>query len=144
MLKNMTVIVDILLVEDNADEAELTIRTLGKSNLAGNLLHLRDGEEAIDFLFSKDLVRFPKLVLLDLKMPKMDGIDVLRKIKSDPVKKVIPVVMLTSSSEERDLFQSYMVGVNAYIVKPVNTQNFMKTVTDVGLFWLTLNNQWPG
>jgi two-component system, response regulator len=144
MLKNMTVIVDILLVEDNADEAELTIRTLGKSNLAGNLLHLRDGEEAIDFLFSKDLVRFPKLVLLDLKMPKMDGIDVLRKIKSDPVRKVIPVVMLTSSNEERDVFQSYMMGVNAYIVKPVNTQNFMKTVTDAGLFWLTLNNQCLG
>lgn len=138
-----TKFIEILLVEDNLDEAGLTIRTLKKSNLANHLLHLRDGEEALNFLFSDQLVQFPKLILLDLKMPKLDGIDVLRKIKADNERKKLPVVMLTSSKEERDIVESYRLGVNAYIVKPVNTEKFVKAVTEVGLFWLTLNTPSP-
>ena len=130
--------VEILLVEDNPDDAELTIRALKKQKLANSLLHLKDGEEAIDFLFHKNNP-LPKLILLDLKMPKVDGIEVLRKIKSDPDKKVIPVVILTSSKEERDIVESYELGVNAYIVKPVDFDKFVQAVSDIGFFWLVLN-----
>lgn len=134
----MNNIVEVLLVEDNPDDAELTIRTLKKHNLANNLLHLEDGQEAIDFLFD-DKNRMPKLILLDLKMPRVDGIEVLRKIKSDDQRKIVPVVVLTSSKEERDIVESYKLGVNAYIVKPVNFEQFVNAVTDLGLFWLILN-----
>jgi|SRR5688572_7220857 two-component system response regulator len=130
--------VEILLIEDNPDDAGLAIRALKKNNLANNLLHLQDGEEAIDFLFN-DNNQMPKLILLDLKMPKIDGIEVLRKLKSDERKKVIPIVVLTSSKEERDIVESYKLGVNAYIVKPVDFDQFVKAVTEVGLFWLILN-----
>jgi two-component system, response regulator len=130
--------VEILLIEDNPDDAGLAIRALKKNNLANNLLHLQDGEEAIDFLFNESN-QMPKLILLDLKMPKIDGIEVLRKLKSDERKKVIPIVVLTSSKEERDIVESYKLGVNAYIVKPVDFDQFVKAVTDVGLFWLILN-----
>lgn len=132
-------VVEILLVEDNQEDAELTIRALKKHNLANNLLHLHDGEEALKFLFSDSSAALPKLILLDLKMPKVDGIEVLRKIKSDEVKKVIPVVLLTSSKEERDIIASYKLGVNAYIVKPVDFEKFVKVVSEAGLFWVLLN-----
>lgn len=135
--------VEILLVEDNPEDAELTIRTLKKNNLANNLLHLQDGEEALQYLFKAGSDRVPKLILLDLKMPKVDGIEVLRKLKTDPDRKVIPVVVLTSSKEERDIIESYRLGVNAYIVKPVEFDKFVKAIKDIGMFWLVAN-QPPG
>ena len=130
--------VEILLVEDNPDDAELAIRALKKHKLANNLMHLKDGEEAVNFLFSSQSP-IPKLILLDLKMPKIDGIEILKKLKSDPQKKVIPVVVLTSSKEEKDIVESYRLGVNAYIVKPVDFEKFVSAVTEIGLFWLVLN-----
>lgn len=135
----MDVAVDILLVEDNPDDAGLTIRALKKNKLANNVVHLYDGEEALDFLFSGKDSNIPRLILLDLKMPKVDGIEVLRRIKSDDKLKVVPVVILTSSKEERDIVDSYKIGVNAYIVKPVDFEKFVKAVGDLGLFWLVLN-----
>jgi two-component system, response regulator len=132
-------VVEILLVEDNPDDAGLTIRALKKYNLANHLLHLHDGEEALKFIFSGNLTSIPKIILLDLKMPKVDGIEVLRKIKSDEQKKVIPVVVLTSSKEERDIVESYKLGVNAYIVKPVDFDKFVKAISEIGFFWLLLN-----
>lgn len=131
-------IVEILLVEDNHDDAELTIRALKKYNLANNLLHLQDGEEALNFLFTSNNA-MPKIILLDIKMPKVDGIEVLKRIKSDPQRKIIPVVVLTSSKEERDIIESYKLGVNAYIVKPVEFDKFVKAVSEIGFFWLILN-----
>ena len=130
--------VEILLIEDNPDDAGLAIRALKKNNLANNLLHLQDGQEALDFLFD-DNNQMPKLILLDLKMPKVDGIEVLRKLKSDERKRIIPIVVLTSSKEERDIVESYKLGVNAYIVKPVDFDQFVKAVTELGFFWLILN-----
>lgn len=129
--------IEILLIEDNFDDAELTIRALKKRNLANRLLHISDSEEALEYIFGKE--SNPKLILLDLKMPKIDGIEVLKRIKSDPVRKVIPVVMLTSSKEERDIVESYHLGVNAYIVKPVQFDKFIDAVDGLGLFWLLLN-----
>jgi len=134
--------VDILLVEDNMEDAGLTIRALKKHHLANNILHLQDGDEAINFLFSASN-NLPKLILLDMKMPKVDGIEVLRRIKSDNDLKVIPVVMLTSSKEERDVIESYKLGVNAYIVKPVEFDHFVKAVADMGFFWMLLNEPLP-
>jgi two-component system response regulator len=137
--KNMnTTAVKILLVEDNLQDAELAIRALKKSNLANHLLHLEDGQEALDFLFDKKN-EMPRLILLDLKMPRVDGLEVLRILKTDEKKRLIPVVMLTSSKEEKDIIESYNLGVNAYIVKPVDCDQFVKAVTQVGLFWLVLN-----
>jgi two-component system response regulator len=132
--------VDILLIEDNPNDAELAIRALKKNNLSNSILHLQDGEEALEYLFAAEHPSsFPKLILLDIKMPKVDGIEVLRKIKSDEQRKVIPVVLLTSSKEERDIIESYRLGVNAYIVKPVEFDKFIKAVADLGFFWLILN-----
>ena len=132
--------VDILLVEDNPNDAELTIRALKKNNLTNSLKHVQDGEEALNYLFSDEIKNaFPKLILLDIKMPKVDGIEVLRKLKADESRKVIPVVLLTSSKEERDIVESYKLGVNAYIVKPVEFDKFIKAVSDLGFFWLMLN-----
>ncbi|HEY9008904.1 response regulator [Ohtaekwangia sp.] len=135
----MNNIVEILLVEDNPDDAELAIRALKKHNLANNLLHLQDGEEALNFIFSSDVNSMPKIILLDIKMPKVDGIEVLRKIKSDEQRKIIPVVVLTSSKEERDIIETYKLGVNAYIVKPVAFEKFVSAVSEIGFFWLVLN-----
>jgi two-component system, response regulator len=132
-------VIEILLIEDNPDDAELTIRTLKKNNLANNLIHLQDGEEAMAFLFSRTERITPKLILLDLKMPKVDGIEVLRAIKSDESRRSIPVVVLTSSKEERDIVESYKLGVNAYIVKPVEFEKFTEAIKQLGLFWLILN-----
>ena len=134
-MKNM---VEILLIEDNPDDAGLTIRTLKKNNLGNYLIHLEDGQDALDFLFNEEN-RMPKLILLDLKMPRVDGIEVLRKLKSDEKKRSIPVVVLTSSKEEKDIVEAYKLGVNAYIVKPVDFDQFVKAVTQVGLFWVVLN-----
>lgn len=136
----MNKMVDILLVEDNDEDAELAIRVLKKNNLPINLLRLQDGEEALDFIYSEDFnINLLKVILLDIKMPKVDGLEVLRKIKSDAAKKSIPVVLLTSSKEERDIVESYKLGVNAYVVKPVEFEEFVKAVSEIGLFWLALN-----
>ena len=134
-------LVDILLLEDNHEDAELTIRALKKNNLTNHLLHLSDGEEGLRFLFSTPAASAPKLILLDLKMPKVDGIEVLRKLKNDAEKKTIPVVVLTSSKEHRDIQETYQLGVNAYIVKPVDFEQCVKTVAEIGIFWLLLNQQ---
>lgn len=131
-------VVEILLVEDSLEDAELIVRTLKKHNLANHLMHVQDGEEALQFLMNDHDV-MPRLVLLDLKMPKVDGIEVLRTLKAHPEKKLIPVVVLTSSREERDIVESYRLGVNAYIVKPVDFEKFVRAVSDIGLFWLILN-----
>lgn len=131
--------VEILLIEDSMDDAELTIRALKKRNLANRLLHINDGEKALEYLFNPTNSLFPKIILLDLKMPKVDGIQILKQLKGDPVKKVIPVVVLTSSKEERDIVETYNLGVNAYIVKPVQFDKFMEAVDQLGMFWLLLN-----
>lgn len=130
--------VEILLAEDNPDDAELTIRTLQKHHLANHLMHVTDGQEALDFLYDKNNA-MPKLILLDLKMPKVDGLDVLRKIKSDESKRMIPVAVLTSSRQEADIIESYKLGVNAYIVKPVDFDQFANAIKQLGLFWLVVN-----
>ena len=139
---------DIVLVEDNSDDAELTLRALRKTGIASSIIHLRDGEEALDFLFCKgawsgrDAGHLPKLILLDLKMPKVDGIEVLRRVKSDARTRGIPVVLLSSSNEERDIARSYQLGVNSYVVKPVEFESYLKAVSDTGLYWL-LHNRTP-
>ena len=139
---------DILLVEDNASDAELTIRALKKSNLISNLLHLQNGEQALNYLFAegeyedRNINEIPKVILLDLKMPKIDGLEVLRQIKSDMRTNFIPVVLLTSSEEEKDIMNGYKFGVNSYVVKPVDFQNFVKAISDIGIYWLLLN-QYP-
>jgi two-component system, response regulator len=131
--------VELLLIEDNPEDAELTIRVLKKHNLANNLVHLRDGEAALNFLFANGSNNIPRLILLDLKMPKVDGIEVLRKIKKDEQKRLIPVVILSSSKLERDVIESYKLGVNGYVVKPVEFEKFVEAVAQLGLFWLLLN-----
>lgn len=137
--------VDILLVEDNIGDAELTIRALKKNNLANHLVHLKNGAEALDFLFAegeykgRDIMKKPRVILLDLKMPKVNGIEVLEKIRADERSKKIPVVVLTSSKEDPDLEACYQLHVNSYIVKPVDFDNFSKAVCDLGLYWLLLN-----
>jgi two-component system, response regulator len=128
---------DILLAEDNLDEAHLTIRTLKKSGYE-RVKHVRDGEEVLNLLDNEHSHR-PKLILLDLKMPKVDGIEVLKALKQDKNWRSIPVVMLTSSTAENDIVTSYDIGVNAYIVKPVSTENFRIAIHDIGVFWLKHN-----
>jgi len=137
--------VEILLVEDNPHDAELTIRALKKANLANQLIHLRDGAEAIDFLFGKGLYadrnigNRPKVILLDIKMPKVDGIEVLRQLKLHEDTRTIPVVIMTSSKEEQDIITSYDLGVNSYVVKPVDFEGFAKAVSELGFYWLITN-----
>jgi two-component system, response regulator len=139
--------VDILLVEDNPNDAELAIRALTKQRLANNLQHVEDGEEALDFLFARgkysgrDANERPKLILLDLKLPKVDGIEVLRAVKADERTNLTPVVVLTSSREERDLIETYRLGVNSYIVKPVDFDKFVDAVKELGFYWLLINEQ---
>ena len=139
--------VEILLIEDNPDEATLTIRGLKKQNLANNLLHIDDGEEALEFIFGEGRYAAngrefcPKLILLDLKLPKVDGLTILRRLKDDELTRSIPVVILTSSKEEKDVVESYKLGVNSYIVKPVNFESFTKAVADLGFYWLLLNQK---
>lgn len=137
--------VEVLLVEDNPSDAELTTRALRKRNLANKLFHVKDGAEAIDFLFAQGpfagrrVESGPKVVLLDLKLPKVDGIDVLRRIKTDARTKIIPVVVMTSSREDRDLVDCYNLGVNGYVVKPVEFEDFARAVSELGCYWLLLN-----
>ena len=137
--------VDILLVEDNEHEAQLTIRSLRKNNLANRLLHINDGSEALDFIFGRnkyagnEVSAGLKLILLDLKLPKIDGLDILKNIKGDQRTKKIPVVVLTSSKEEQDIISSYKLGVNSYIVKPVSYESFSKAVSELGMYWMMLN-----
>ena len=137
--------VEILLVEDNPNDAELTIRALKKHNLANNLVHVKDGAEALEFIFAEGafsgrrVENGPKLILLDLKLPRVDGLEVLRKVKADERTKSLPVVVLTSSKEERDIVESYRLGVNSYIVKPVEFESFVKAVSGLGLYWMLLN-----
>jgi len=138
----------ILLVEDNPFDAELALTALAGSHLANELLHLPDGAQALDFLFRrgtyvKQTGALPAVVLLDIKMPKVDGMEVLRQMKNDSVLRSIPVVMMTSSREEQDLVESYMLGVNAYVVKPVQFENFVEAVQQVGVFWAVLNEPPP-
>jgi CheY-like chemotaxis protein len=137
--------IDILLVEDNPTDAELCMRALKRHNLANNLVWVKDGAEALDFIFAtgafatRSVTRPPKVVLLDLRLPKVDGMEVLRKVKEDPRTRSIPVVVLTSSREDRDVVESYQLGVNSYISKPVEFDAFVKTVSELGLYWLLVN-----
>ena len=139
----------ILLVDDSPRDTELTLDALAQHNLANEVVALRDGVEALDYLhrrgqFAGRAAGNPAVVLLDLKMPRVDGIEVLRQIKSDPQLRIIPVVVLTSSREEQDLVNSYQLGVNAYIVKPVQFQEFVEAVKLVGAFWAVVNEPPPG
>jgi two-component system response regulator len=137
--------VDILLVEDNPNDVELTLRALKKSKVVNPVKVVRDGAEALEFLFGEGAyadripAQPPKLILLDLKLPKVDGLEVLRRVKSDERTKVVPVVVLTSSREERDVVESYRLGVNSYIVKPVDFDKFAEAVSQAGLYWMLLN-----
>ena len=135
---------EILLAEDSAEDAEMTMRALRKCNLANHLHWVKDGEEALDYLFcggpyaDRKPGHPPRLVLLDIKMPKVDGIEVLRRVKGSELRS-IPVVVMTSSNEERDVLESYRLGVNSYIVKPVQFESFLETVAKIGLYWVLTN-----
>lgn len=137
--------VEILLVEDNEGDAELTIRALRKNHLANKLVHLENGAEALDYIFgegeyaNRDISNLPKMILLDLNMPKVNGIEVLQKLKSDERTKMIPVVVLTSSKEDPDIIKCYKLGVNSYVVKPVEFDSFANAVSELGLYWMVLN-----
>jgi CheY-like chemotaxis protein len=141
---------DILLVEDSPEDAELALHALRRESLANNIFVVRDGEEALDFLFcraafaERSFDHPPKLILLDLKLPKVNGIEVLKQVKADPRTKTIPVVILTSSKEEQDLVRSYNLGVNSYIQKPVDFGQFREIVRTLGLYWLVVNQRPAG
>jgi two-component system response regulator len=138
--------VEILLVEDNFSDAELTMRALKKNNIANYLIHVKDGAEALDFLFARgvyserNINNKPKVILLDLKMPKVDGIEVLKQIKKREDTKTIPVVVLTSSKENPDIEQAYKLGANSYIVKPVDFENFKNSIKEIGMYWMLYNH----
>jgi len=141
---NKQMAVDILLVEDNPNDAELTLRALKKHNLTNNLEWVKDGAEALDFLFMRGNYatrtnHTPKLVLLDLRLPKLDGLEVLKAIRTNPQTDTIPVVVMTSSTEERDIVSSYKLGANSYVSKPVEFNEFLKVVADLGLYWTLIN-----
>ena len=137
--------VEILLVEDNPNDAELTIRALKKKNLANTIIHLKDGAEALEYIFctgkyaDRDINNKPKAILLDLKMPKVNGLEVLERVKADARTRSIPIIVLTSSNEDPDVKKCYDMGVNSYIVKPVGFDNFTKAVAELGFYWLLLN-----
>lgn len=134
---------DILLVEDNPNDVELTLRAFKKHNFVNRVVVVKDGVEALDFIFRRgaysDRTGNPKVILLDLKLPKVDGLEVLRQVKSDGRTRAVPVVVLTSSREEKDIIQSYNLGVNSYIVKPVNFDKFVDSVSQLGFYWVLLN-----
>ena len=140
-------VVEILLVEDNPNDIELIMRSFKKHNLANNVLVVNDGEKALEYIFvrgpfsGRDINDKPKVIILDLKLPKVDGLEVLRRIKFDERTKMIPVVILTSSKEEKDVIESYRLGVNSYIVKPVDYEKFIQSVVDLGLYWLLINKR---
>ena len=137
--------IEILIVEDNASDAEMTIRALKKNGLTNKILHLKDGAEALEFIFAvgnyagREIENKPKVILLDLKMPKVTGTEVLRAIKSDERTRKIPVVILTSSKEDPDIQECYDLGVNSYVVKPVDFDEFQKAIFDLGLYWMIVN-----
>lgn len=137
--------VEILLVEDNPADVELTLRALKRNNIANKIIVVNDGEEALDFIFARgafsdrNVENGPKVVILDLKLPKVDGLEVLRAMKSDPRARIIPVVVLTSSKEETDIVESYRLGVNSYLVKPVDFDKFVESVRILGFYWLLFN-----
>lgn len=137
--------IEILLVEDNPADAEMTLRALRRNNLANKVHWVKDGEEALEFMFrtggyaDRESGATPKLVLLDIKMPKVDGIEVLRRLKENEETRRVPVVVMTSSNEERDVVDSYRLGVNSYIVKPVQFEAFLETVAKIGLYWVITN-----
>jgi len=137
--------VEILIVEDNPQDAELTLRSLRKNNLGNKLYVVEDGEEALDFIFcngkyaERNITSPPKVVFLDLKLPKVSGLEVLQKIKSNPLTKSMPVVMVTSSREDPDIRKAYELGVNSYVVKPVNFDDFLSAMSQTGLYWLFVN-----
>ena len=137
--------IEILLVEDNPNDEELTLYALKRNNISNHIRVVRDGAEALEYLFCtgpyahREINNPPKVVLLDLKLPKVDGLEVLKKIKADARTRTIPVVMLTSSREERDIIESYQLGVNSYIVKPVDFEQFTEVVRQLGLYWMLLN-----
>ena len=139
-------VVEVLLVEDNPRDAELTIRALKKHNLANELVHVQDGAEALDFLFGRgkfeglEIDRPPKVVLLDLKLPKVNGLEVLRAMKASERTRSIPVVVVTSSAEDPDIRTAYKLGVNSYVVKPVQFEAFMEAMSKVGIYWLMVNH----
>ena len=141
----MTEEVEILLVEDNMSDAEMTILALKKNNFSNKLLHLKDGSKALDYIFGegeftgRNVELKPKVILLDLKMPKMNGIEVLQKIRADERTKTIPIVVLTSSKEDPDIKKCYELGVNSYVVKPVDFEKFQRAVSEVGLYWMIVN-----
>ena len=139
----------ILLVEDNPKDIELTLAALADNRLANEVIVVRDGEEALDYLFRRGIFKLraagnPAVVLLDLKLPKVDGLEVLEQIKTDAMLRTVPVVMLTSSREEPDLSRSYKLGVNAYVVKPVDFTEFTQAIREIGLFWAVINQPPPG
>ena len=140
----------ILLVEDNADDTELTRHAVRKHHVANELVAVQDGAEALEYLFGtgayadRDTRVMPTVILLDLKLPKVDGLEVLRQLRADPRTKLIPVVILTSSEEERDRIEGYSLGCNSYIRKPVDYDQFSKSITQLGLYWLVLNEPPPG
>ena len=137
--------VDILYVEDDPNDAELALRALKKNNLANNLVHVQDGEAALDFLLARGEYRDriqdgnPKVILLDLNLPKVSGLEVLKAVRADAGLRFIPVIIMTSSREEKDLIASYELGVNSYIVKPMDFEKFVQAVREIGLYWLLLN-----
>lgn len=137
--------IEILLVEDNPNDVELTLRALRKNNFVNNIHVVPDGEEALEYFFAtgrykdRDIHATPKLVILDLKLPKVDGLEILRRVKSDDRTKTIPIVVLTSSREESDVVAGYMLGANSFIVKPVDFEKFITTVKELGMYWLLLN-----
>jgi len=142
--------VDILLVEDSRDDAEMTLHALRHERLANRIFVVRDGEEALDFLFcdgeffGRSFEHPPRLVLLDLKLPRVSGLEVLQRVKSDSRTRQIPIVVMTSSKEDRDLVNSYKLGVNSYIQKPVDFEQFRETVKQVGMYWMVMNQQARG
>jgi two-component system, response regulator len=142
-------VIEMLLVEDNTSDAELTLHALHKSRPANRIQLVRDGEEALDFLFCRGAFSArtfdnpPRLILLDLKLPKVDGLQVLEKVKADSRTRAIPMIILTSSKEERDMVSGYKLGVNSYIQKPVNFAEFQKVVEQLGLYWLLVNSKPP-
>jgi two-component system response regulator len=143
----MDTAIEILLVEDNPSDAKLTIRALKKNHLCNNIVHLQDGAEALDFIFgrgsyaTRNVANKPKIILLDLKMPKINGLEVLREIKKDPHTASIPVIVMTSSKEDTDITTCYKLGVNSYVVKPVGFDNFSKAVTELGMYWMLINQE---
>ncbi len=141
--------VDFLLIEDDFEEAELTIRSLKKNNIVNTIIHIDDGAEALDYLFSRgkfienNSTDMPRLMLLDLNLPKIGGLEILRQVRDNPHTCMLPIVVLTSSKEEKDIIESYKLGVNSYIVKPVNFESFAKAIEELKMYWMVLNQGPP-